>query len=142
MVFTKPPQSEVPPQPEEQNTPSRGIVPWYKRPSILSQARTTDELGVTRPEVFNLRDHKELNGVRYAIVGYEEHTGNIDGRDTEYLVLAGFEVDEQGNEIRPLAIMTGSSDVVARLSAFKDVIDAGTPVIGHFRNQNRAWFFD
>ncbi len=143
MVFTRPPEpTGIPEQPGEQPAPSRGVVPWYKRPSILAQARTTEELGMTRPDVLNLRDHKELNGARYAIVDYEIHKGVIDERETEFVVLAGFEVDEAGNPVRPLAIMTGSADVVARVMSFRDVIDAGAPVIGRFRNQSRAWFFD
>lgn len=144
---------QSPPEPEEGSpvegeihSEGKAIQPWYKRPSILSQARTTTELAGNRPPVINLRDHKELDGQMYAIVAYEFHTGVIDGEPTEYVILAGFTVEKtpEGDlkQIEPMAIMTGAADIVSRVYEFRDVIDAGTPVAGKFRLQTRAWFFD
>ncbi len=141
MTFVKPPEPSQP-LPEERPVETQAITPWYKKPSILAQARTTTELAGQRPPVINLRDHKELDGKRYAIVQYELHTGLIDGKETEFSILAGFIVDDAGNPIQPLAIMTGAGDIISRVYEFMPVLDAGTPVIGVFRNNGRAWFFD
>jgi hypothetical protein len=150
MVFNR--FRQTPSEPEEEThaegeIPSEGraIQPWYKRPSILAQARTTTELAGNRPPVINLRDHKELDGQLYAIVAYEFHTGVIDAEPTEYVILAGFTceaVPEGLKQGQPMAIMTGAADIVSRIYEFRDVIDAGTPVAGKFRNAGRAWFFD
>lgn len=137
-------QNDQPNQPDpETGEISTGMAPWYKRTPQLSNARTTTELLGERPPVWNLRDHAgEMDGTRVAILKYNENQGMIDDEVTTYCVLACVILDEENKPVQPVIVMTGSADVMERLASLVDLINAGTPVIGRFRNAGRAWLFD
>lgn len=125
--------------PEEERPASRAVQPWYKRPDF-TQARTIKELGGTRPPLYNLRDHEELDGRKVAIVQVRYNEGEFG----QYAIIAAFFIDPPNSPDKPapVVLMTGSEDILGRLAQFADVIDNGTPLIGVLRHSGRAWFLD
>lgn len=112
-------------------------------PPDLSQARTAEDVTGKNIEFINLKDHKEMDGKKVAIIHVTVKEGSGEFEDKKpYVILGVWLLDDNDKPVEPKVIMTGAENVLARVLTAERLINDGTPIIGTFRNHGRAWALD
>jgi hypothetical protein len=115
------------------------LTPWYRQQELKNPTTFTATLG-PRPEFMNLKDHPELDGVSIAVCNVKFTSGEYG--DFCFLGALILSVSDNPKPVKAVVIMTGASDVFARVAMCSNIINNGTPVIGTLRKVGRAWVLD
>lgn len=113
------------------------------KPDLKSVKPISTVVGA-RPPLFNLRDNPDFADRAFTIVGVREATGEISGKKTYYLYLAGWlaKSEKPDDGAQACIIRTGSEFVIGRVQPCITTINAGAPLFGILRHEGDAWLFD
>jgi hypothetical protein len=110
----------------------------------FSKAKPIESIVGKRPPLFNLKDHPEFDGRAFTIVRVKEAEGEISGKTTFYLYLAGWlsQSEKPGDNPQAVVLRTGSEFVLGRIVPAIGVINGGQMLNGVLRAAGRAWLFE
>jgi hypothetical protein len=111
-------------------------------PPDMKSVSRIDKVAGKNPAAANLRDHPEFSGMELVAVDAKFGSGEISGRSTAFVVIAGFlfKPGDKPSAENAVTLITGADNVYARLAMAYST--DSFPIAGTLRKSGKAWFID